>query len=275
MPSFSRFWPLGLGGALCLGLVALQNAAGAKGRLDPVAGVGTALLSPMQSGLNGVGAYLGDVGRVILHRGDLASENNKLRARVVDLEGQTARLSRLQHENVELRGLLKMPAPLPGRNIGADVLAASRGDVARRLTIGAGSRAGVAVKDVVFCAQGLVGQVSQVGPWTSVVIPLVDRDGGAGAFVARSGAQGLVVGNGSDVPKMLYLPFDADAREGDLLLTSGAGRTEGAIYPRGIVVGRLLKIEKDRAYSRQNAYVAPAVLPENLGAVWIHIAGDK
>ncbi len=277
MPSLAvrRFWPLAVGGALCLSLVVLQNAAGAKGRLDPVASTGTALLSPMQNGLNSLGAYLSDVGRVLVHRGDLASENNKLRARVLDLEGQRARLSRLGHENAELRGLLKMPAPLPGRNIGAEVVSATRGDVARRLTLGAGSRAGVAVKDVVFCAQGLVGHVSQVGPWTSVVTPLVDRDGGAGAFVSRSGAQGLVVGNGTDVPKMLYLPFDADVRAGDLLLSSGQGQNRGAIYTRGIVVGRVMKIEKDRAYSRQNAYVAPAVLPETLGAVWIHVSSAE
>ncbi|BCM94293.1 cell shape-determining protein MreC [Abditibacteriota bacterium] len=271
MTSLARLWPLGVGGVLCLGLVALQNAAMGRGRLDPVAGAGTALLSPLQSGLNGAGAYFSDIGRVIVHRDDLASENTRLRARIVDLEGQNARLSRLQRENVELRKLLKMPAPLPGQNIGADVVAATRGDVTRRLTLGAGSRAGVAVKDVVYCAQGLVGQISSVGPWTSVVTPLVDRDGGAGAFVSRSGAQGLVVGNGSDVPKMLYLPFDADVRVGDLLLSSGAGQSDGAIYPRGIVIGHILKIEKDRAYSRQNAYVAPAVIPENLGAVWIHI----
>ena len=275
MPFFRRFWPLVVGAVLCTGLVAMQNAAGAKGRLDPIAGAGTALLSPLQSGLTSLGAYFGDVGRVLVHRGDLASDNTKLRGRVVDLEGQIARLSRLQRENEQLRGLLKMPAPLPGRNIGADVVAATRGDVARRLTLGAGSRAGVAVKDAVFCAQGLVGHVSQVGLWTSVVTPLVDRDGGAGAFDARSGAHGVVVGNGTDVPQMLYLPFDADVRAGDLLLTSGQGKNEGAIYPRGVVVGRVLKVEKDRAYSRQNAFVAPAVLPETLSAVWIHVAGAK
>ncbi len=270
MPRFSRLWPLALGGAVCLSLVLLQNAASGRGRLDPVAGAGTALLSPLQSGLNGLGSYLSDVGRVMARRDDLASENNRLRARVADLEGQTARLSRFQRENVELRALLKMPAPLPGRNLAANVVAATRGDTARRLTLGAGTDAGVSAKDVVYAAQGLVGQVSQVGRWTCVVTPLVDREGGAGAFDSRSGAQGLVVGTGTDVSKMLYLPFDADVRTGDLLLTSGAGSTEGAIYPRGIVVGRVLKIEKDRAYSRQTAFVAPAIIPDNLGAVWIH-----
>ena len=275
MISLPRFWPLGVGGVLCLGLVTLQNAAMGNGRLDPVAGVGTALLSPLQGGLNGIGAYFSDIGRVIVHRGDLASENTRLRAKVLDLEAQNAHLSSFQRENNELHGLLNMPSPLPGRNIGAEVVSATRGDVARRLTIGAGTRSGVAVKDVVYCAQGLVGQVSSVGPWTSVVTPLVDRDGGAGAFVSRSGAQGLVVGNGSDVPKILYLPLNADIRAGDLLLTSGTGQSEGAIYPRGIVIGHVLKVEQDRAYSRQNAYVAPAVIPENLGAVWIHVSSVK
>ena len=275
MISLPRFWPLGVGGIICLGLVTLQNAAMSNGRLDPVAGAGTALLSPLQGGLNDVGAYLSDIGRVLVHRGDLASENTRLRAKVLDLESQNASLSSLRRKNNELSGLLHMPAPLPGSNIGADVVATTRGDVARRLTIGAGTRSGVSVKDVVYCAQGLVGQVSSVGPYTSVVTPLVDRDGGAGAFVSRSGAQGLVVGNGSDVPKILYLPFDADVRVGDLLLTSGTGQSDGAIYPRGIVIGSIRKVERDRAYSRQNAYVAPSVIPENLGAVLVHVSGAK
>jgi len=275
MSSWKRYAPLAALGIVCLGAVGLQNRAASQGRLDPLAGAGTALMSPFQRGLNGVGAYLSDVGKVMFHRGDLATQNARLQAQLADLQGQNERLSRLQHENTELRGLLQMPKPLAGRNVAADVVAASRGDFSRRLTLAIGSRAGVRAKDVVFCAQGLIGQVSAVGPLTCVVTPVVDRDGGAGAFIARTGAQGLVVGNGTDVPKMLYLPFDADVRAGDLLLSSGAGQQEGAIYPRGLVVGRVLKTEKDRAFSRQNADVVPAVIPENLGAAWVHLSGDS
>lgn len=273
MSSWKRYAPLMALGIVGLGLVGWQNRAIGQGRLDPVAGAGTALLSPFQRGLNGLGGYLSDVGSVVFRRGDLASQNARLQARLADVQGQNERLSRLQHENVELRALLQMPKPVAGRNVSADVISAARGDFTRRLVLSIGSRAGVHAKDFVFCAQGLVGQVSAVGPLSCVVIPIVDRDGGAGAFVARTGAQGLVVGNGSDTPKMLYLPFDADVRAGDLLLSSGAGQDEGAIYPRGLVVGRVLKIEKDRAFSRQNAFVAPAVIPENLGAAWVHLSG--
>ncbi len=275
MLSWKRVAPFVALGVVCLGLVGWQNRAIGQGRLDPWAGVGTALLSPFQRGLNGVGSYLSDVGKVMFRHGDLASQNARLQARFDDVQGQNQRLSRLQHENVELRTLLKMPKQPAGRNVAADVISASRGDFTRHLTLSVGARAGVRPKDVVYCAQGLVGQVSAVGPWTSVVIPIVDRDGGAGAFVARTGAQGLVVGNGTDTPKMLYLPFDADVRAGDLLLSSGAGQEEGAIYPRGLVVGRVLKIEKDRAFSRQNAFVAPAVIPENLGAAWVHLSSAQ
>jgi len=273
MSSWKRYAPLAALAVVSLGLVAVQNRALAQGRLDPIAGAGTALLSPFQRGLNGMGAYLSDVANVVFRHGDLASQNAQLRAQLTDVQGQNERLSQLQHENAELRALLQMPKPLAGRNLAVDVIAASRGDFSRRLTLGAGSRAGVRAKDVVFCAQGLVGQVSAVGPLTSVVTPLLDRDGGVGAFVARTGVQGLVVGDGTDTPKMLYLPFDADVRVGDLLLSSGAGQQEGAIYPRGLVVGRVLKTEKDRAFSRQNAFVVPAVVPENLGAAWVHLSG--
>ncbi len=259
--------------ALVLGglLVAWQNTASPQGGISAPNGAAAAAISPVQRTFKASGTYLGDVGRVLVRRGDIAAQNSQLQTRVDDLEGQNARLMRLQRENQELRGLLKLPKVAGGRALAAEVVSYDATDFARLVTLNIGARAGVRAKDVVYCAQGLVGQVSQVAPLTCVVTLLIDRDGRAGAMTSRTGAKGVVQGTGERVCKLSYLDFGADVREGDTLVTSGILMGRGAIFPKGLVIGRVVKIERDKAYSRQDAYLEPAVAFDRLSAVWVRV----
>lgn len=257
---------------LGVGLVGWQNAAASRGGVAAPAGVAAASLSPVQRALKASGAWLSDVGRVAVRRGDLASENARLQARVADLEGQNARLSRLRRENEELRRLLQMPKTDGGRAVAAEIVSYDATDFARRVTLNVGARAGVRPKDVVYCAQGLVGQVTQVAPLTCVVALLIDRElGRTGAMTARTFAKGVVQGTGERICKLSYLDFGADVREGDLVTTSGLLTGRGAIFPKGIVIGRVIKVEKDKTYSRQDAYLEPSAPFDRLSAVWVRV----
>jgi rod shape-determining protein MreC len=245
--------------------------ASSRGYNAAPAGAAAATLSPLQRGLKASGGWLGDVGRVMVRRGDIASQNAQLQARVADLEGQNARLSRLKRENDELRGLLSMPKIGGGKNVAAEIISYDATDFARRVTLNIGSRAGVVPKDVVTCAQGLVGQVTQVSPLTCVVTLLIDRDGRAGAMTARTFAKGVVQGTGERECKLSYLDFGADVREGDLVTTSGLLTGRGAIFPKGLVIGRVVKVVKDKTYSRQEAFIEPSVPFDRLSAVWVRV----
>jgi rod shape-determining protein MreC len=259
--------------ALVLGVsfVWWQNAASSRGGIAAPAGAVAAGLSPFQRALRSSGTYLADVGRVLTRRGDIATQNDTLRARVADLEGQNVRLSMLKRENRELRGLLQLPPISGGRNVAAQIVSYDATDFARRVTLNVGTRAGVRAKDVVFCAQGLVGQITQVAPFTSVVTLLIDRDGRAGAMTARTFAKGVVQGTGDRVCKLSYLDFGADVREGDLVVTSGLLSGRGAIFPKGLVVGRIVRVAKEKTYSRQEAVVEPAVPFDQISAVYVRV----
>lgn len=247
-----------------------QNAVSSRGQIAPPLAATGAALSPFQSALNGAKDYALNLGRAVVRRDD-SSEIQSLRAEIADLQGQNQRLMRYRRENDELRALLKMPALGGGKNLAAQVVSSSQSPLARRLTLNIGTNAGVAPGDVVFCAQGVVGQITSVGLFTSVATPIIDRNGAIGALISRSGVQGLVLGNGNRVAKLSYLNFDADVREGDVLLSSGLSNQRGAIFPRGLVIGRVLKIEKDRAYSRQEAFIEPSVPFDELSAVWVRV----
>lgn len=255
-------------------LVFWQNASSSRGGTALPAGVASATLSPVQRTFKATGDWVSDVGRVVVRRGDIAAQNKELQARLADLEGQNARLARLRRENQELRQLLKMPQVFGGKAQAAEIISYDATDFARRVTLNIGSHSGVRPKDVVYCAQGLVGQVTQVAPLTSVVTLLIDRDGRAGAMTARTFAKGVVQGTGDRVCKLSYLDFNADVREGDLVTTSGLLSGRGAIFPKGLMIGRVVRVQKDKTYSRQEAYIEPTVPFDRLSAVWVRVGAS-
>ena len=269
------FWHLLLAGGLLVGLVAWQTAAASRGAMALPDGAATAALSPLQRGLRGGGAYLSDVGRVLVRRDDVLSENARIKAELAQAQGDNARLLSLQRENDELRGLLQVPALPGGRTLTAQVVSAGTSPLARRLILNVGARAGVRAKDVVTCAQGVVGQVTQTGPLTCVVTLLIDREGALGAKLARGGGQGVVSGDGSSLARLNYLPFGADVRAGDIVVTSGLSRDRGAIFPPGLVIGRVKQVEKNRVTSQQTATVEPAAPFESLSLVKVRVGAGE
>lgn len=257
--------------ALMLGLVFWHNASVSRGAISaPATGV-AAILRPFQRGLLAFGDWASDIGRVMIRRQDIASENETLKLRLADAEGQNQRLLRYRRENDELRRLLKMAPPNAGKPIAAEIIAFDATDFTQRVTLNVGSRQGVKPKDVVYSAYGLVGQVVEAGPISSVVILLSDRDSGVGAMTTRTLAKGVVLGTSERICKLSYLDFGADVREGDLVVTSGLVEKTGAIFPKGMVIGRVLKVEKDKTYGRMDAYIDPAVPFDRITAVYVRV----
>ena len=268
-------WHWTLGASALIILVAWQTVAAGRGAMalpDSVAATG---LSPLQIGMRAGGRYLVDVGHVIIRRDDLASENARLRAQLDEANAQNARLLSLSRENEELRALLKIPDLPGGASITAPVVSSDTSPLSRRLTLGVGSAQGVTLRDVVYGAQGVVGQVTRVGEMTCVVTLLIDREGALGARIGRSGAQGVVTGDGSRLARLDYLPYDADVREGDTVLSSGQARDSGAVFPPGLVIGRVRSVEKDRVTSQQSATIEPAVPFESLSVVKVRLSGKS
>ncbi|MBV9469250.1 MAG: rod shape-determining protein MreC [Abitibacteriaceae bacterium] len=259
--------------ALCLGLVFWYKAAQGRGGISVPESGAFLVLRPVQRTFSGVGAWAADVGRTVFHRGSIISENEKLQGRIADLEGQNQRLVRYRRENEELRRLLNMPKQTAGKLIAADVISFDFTDYKRIMMLNVGTRQGVRPKDVVFTARGVVGQVISATAWppTCKVQMLTDRISGVGAMTDRTMAKGVVQGTGEGVCKLAYLDYQADVREGDLVLTSGLSLGRGAIFPKGLVIGRVLKVERDKYRSEMTAYVDPSVPFDQINAVYVRV----
>lgn len=271
--------------SLCIVLLLLagvlawwQKSAARRGAISlPQAGA-LAVLRPGQRVLHSAGDWMSDVARVLFRRGDIVSQNTRLHERLAEVQSQNERLRRYKRENEELAALLKMTKPATGSFLAAQIVAQDATDAAQSVFINVSARQGVKNKDVVFTAEGVVGQIietsSRLFPVpSSQVLLLTDRRSGVGAVVARSGAGGVVQGTGGQLCKLDYVDDHADVREGDLVLTSGLMIKSGGVFPRGLVIGRILKVERDKTLSRLSAYVDPAVPFRRIAAVWVATGG--
>jgi rod shape-determining protein MreC len=263
---------------LCAALVAWHYAAHRQGGISAPESGAFIVLRPVQRTLIWVGDWASDVGRAMFRRRSIISENEELQGRVAHLEGTNRRLVRYRNENEELRTLLKMPKSHGGEIIAADVVSLDATDYARRIVLNVGSRDGVRDKDVVFVAQGVVGQVVAVSgkvPLDScTVLLLTDRMSSVGAMTARTMARGIVRGNVPEATKdkrlckMEFVDYRADVREGDLVMTSGV---PSEIFPKGLIIGEVLKVNRDKRYSLLTADIDPAVPFDRISAVWTRV----
>jgi rod shape-determining protein MreC len=171
------------------------------------------------------------------------------RGRADALQLQLDRLGvELQHANAQARRAeqleqllqlqrTELPATMAARVIAADPAAAFR-----TVTIDKGASDGVRRDMAVLSPLGVVGRViDEPAAHAAKVQLIIDRNAGAGAFIDRTGAGGVVVGADSDAPlRMEYVSNLSDVAVGDLVMTSGLD----GIYPRGYVIGRIEKVER-------------------------------
>ncbi len=105
-----------------------------------------------------------------------------------------------------------------------------------------GSQHRVQLCQAVIDDKGIVGQITQLYPWSSEVTLLTDRDHSVPVQVVRNSLRSVVSGTGkSNQLELRYLSVNTDIQQGDQLVTSGIG----GVYPPGIPVATVLRIERD------------------------------
>ena len=185
---------------------------------------------------------------------DLVIENARLRAHELLLEARLQRLSALEQENRELRGLLKSASKVQGKTQAAELLAVSLQPDIEEVIIDAGQTKNAYVGQPVLDAYGVVGEIVDVGPLSSKVMLISDPKSAVPVQDDRSGVRAIVVGLGSSgTLQLINVPDRSDIKVGDPFVSSGLGLR----YPAGYPVGIVLKIEVD-AHQKQTIILQPS-----------------
>src|SRR5690606_27207855 len=197
---------------------------------------------PIQVTIGSPGRLWAAASDLFRSRATLREENRLLRTQGHELTVRTLRMEALEAENARLRALHAALPPLVSQNRLVNVIDADLGRLRQRLIIDAGQENGLYRSQPLIDAQGVVGQLVRVGPWSSEVMLITDPEAAVPVQVVRSGVRSIAVGMGSsselDLP---LLPATADVRAGDMLVTSGPG----GVFPAGIPVGTITASRRD------------------------------
>jgi rod shape-determining protein MreC len=175
-------------------------------------------------------------------RDSLEAENQRLRARLRDLELRSMRYDALAQENAAFIGLRNALPPVAQRWLPADIVNIQLDSLRQRVLIDRGSVNGVTPGQAVLDDQGVVGQTMHVGPWSAQVILITDPEHALPVQIERTGLRTIAVGAGDSTSLALpYLAANADVRAGDVLVTSGLG----GVFPPGYPVARVTEVHKD------------------------------
>lgn len=195
----------------------------------------------------------------------LQKENTELKNAQLATAPNLQRLTQLEAENERLRKLLEVKEREKAKGQVAQILYTARDPFSRRIVVDKGQQANVVAGQPAIDESGVVGQVTRVFPFSAEVTLITDKNQSVPVQLVRNGQRSVVFGLGNGQLELRYMPANADVQEGDVLVTSGLD----GIYLPGFPVAKVIRIERDSAYSFARIFCAPIAGVENFGEVMI------
>lgn len=213
------------------------------------------LVAPLQGLAAAPGAALARVADYFASQDRLLRDNEALQAKLLEYSAAAQQAKLLAAEQQQFLAMTPPRSRFGAEGVIAEVLTYGRNPFVRKLVLDKGLTHGIKAGMPVIDAEGVVGQVTAVGTFTSEVTLLTEKDQSVPVMLVRNGLRAIAVGSGKggsiDVP---FMPVSADIQNGDLFVTSGIDGT----YPAGLVVARVAAVEKNAAYVFARITALPA-----------------
>lgn len=206
----------------------------------------------------------------------LRNENEQLKDALAEANGKLDSAAIAEAENLWLREFIVFTVENPDYKL-IDAITVSRdsGEPVTSFTLNKGSADGIAIGMPVMSERGLVGYVCQVGLNYARVRSIINDDTSAGAICPRSSAYGVLEGNYSFLSdglcRLICPDGNADLQVGDVIVTSGTG----SVYPYGLPIGRVSRVELNEYTRELIAYVEPYHSFESSGRVMVISVGGE
>ena len=169
-------------------------------------------------------------------RSDLQRELSRLEAEIVLTRAELQQLTALRAENDRLRDFLDARPRLRDEIRVAEIMAVDANPYRHNFVIDIGEHDGVYNGQAIIDADGVIGQVLEVGLSSSQAILISDPSHALPVEVSRNGLRTIAKGTGEfDRLDLPFLPNNADIVPGDVLVTSGLGGAFPAGYPVAVV----------------------------------------
>jgi rod shape-determining protein MreC len=169
-------------------------------------------------------------------------QNEQLQQEIERLRMEQVRLRQDADQAHRLQALLEFKEKFVAKTLAAQVIATSGTEQSRVITIDKGSHDRVKPDMAVITPDGIVGKIKEVGPLSSQVLLINDRESGAGVILESSRLQGVLKGTSFGELQVTDIMSDEQVNAGEHVITSGGDK----IFPKGLSVGTVISASPDR-----------------------------
>jgi rod shape-determining protein MreC len=245
-------------------MVLITMSFGGGGPLGSIQQGAQDVVSPIENGANRalkpIRDLVGWLGDTFSAKGD----NEKLRDEVAELRKELAARETARRDAEQLRGLVGLRRtdgfPEGTSPVAARVIARSPTVWYSSIRINKGRSDGIRDDQPVIAAGGLAGKVTRVSGGSAQVTLITDSSSAVSAQVVPNGANGIIkpeVGKPDDL-LLDFVQKGRRVRQGSTVVTSGFASDEvRSIFPRGIPVGRVSRVDLDEVELYQRVHIKP------------------
>ncbi|MEQ8954685.1 MAG: rod shape-determining protein MreC [Gammaproteobacteria bacterium] len=180
---------------------------------------------------------------VFVSRTDLLEDNENLREQLLVAQRELQLLESLASENSRLLELREATQVIEGQVLPVEIINVSTDPYSKRVLINKGSEDGVFGGQALIDANGLMGQVDEVLPFTAWVLLITDFHHVTPVEVNRNGERALARGtrNTGNELELEFVTQTQDMLAGDRLVSSGMGQ----VYPKNYPVAEIISVNID------------------------------
>lgn len=218
-------------------------------------------LRPIQGAVAGLASDVSSVFGSIGEINQLRVDNAALRDENTRLQNDNTRLQQLKAENDQLTALLQLQNGFDHKTVAVRVIGRELLPTSRVVTIDKGTADGLEVGDVVIVGGGAVaGRISDIGANFAKVTLISDPTSVVIGQLAQSGKTGSIGGESGGVLTMKNVDSSVTIALGEEVFTAGLELAGGirSPYPKGLVLGSVVDVQRDANDVVQTAFIAPA-----------------
>ncbi len=217
------------------------------------------LVGSLQSGVTRVTSMVrGGWGGYVALWG-VREENLRLHSELQRLQADLVKYREAMANNIRLEKLLNLKKTLAAPFLTAQIVGRDPSQWFNTVIINQGTSDGVQMGMPVVSGEGVVGQVRNASPHYAKILLANDPNSAIDVLLQESRVQGIVKGNGKGFD-LQYVLKNNEVKEGETVLTSGMG----GVFPKGLALGTVSKVVRNRRGMFQQIEVAPAVNFEQL-----------
>ncbi|MFV0625815.1 MAG: rod shape-determining protein MreC [Alphaproteobacteria bacterium] len=169
------------------------------------------------------------------------SENLMLKEENKSLHELKNKIRALEIENALLSQLLNYIPPPQATSVTVRIVATENDSFTNSVIAYTGDNPQIRSGQFVVNQDGVVGRIDDVGKNYSKIFLITDINSKIPVIVERNRIRGILVGDNTNLTKLVFTPIAADIKVGDRIISSGVA----GVFPPGIPIGKVVSIKKN------------------------------